>query len=141
MNLLTMEHVTKSYTDRILLDDVGFGINDGDKIGVIGVNGVGKSTFLKLAAGTESCEKGKINTGNQIRICYLPQTPVFQGEESVLEAVTARQDAMARWNMEAEAKTMLNQLGFTDYNEKTGHMSGGQRKRIALVRALSLIHI
>ncbi len=136
MNLLTMEHVTKSYTDRILLDDVGFGINDGDKIGVIGVNGVGKSTFLKLAAGTESCEKGKINTGNQIRICYLPQTPVFQGEESVLEAVTARQDAMARWNMEAEAKTMLNQLGFTDYSEKTGHMSGGQRKRIALVRAL-----
>ena len=136
MNLLTMEHVTKSYTDRILLDDVGFGINDGDKIGVIGVNGAGKSTFLKLAAGTESCEKGKINTGNQIRICYLPQTPVFQGEESVLEAVTARQDAMARWNMEAEAKTMLNQLGFTDYSEKTGHMSGGQRKRIALVRAL-----
>lgn len=136
MNLLTMEHVTKSYTDRILLDDVGFGINDGDKIGVIGVNGVGKSTFLKLAAGTESCEKGKINTGNQIRICYLPQTPVFQGEESVLEAVTARQDTMARWNMEAEAKTMLNQLGFTDYSEKTGHMSGGQRKRIALVRAL-----
>lgn len=136
MNLLTMEHVTKSYTDRILLDDVGFGINDGDKIGVIGVNGAGKSTFLKLAAGTESCEKGKISTGNQIRICYLPQTPVFQGEESVLEAVTARQDTMARWNMEAEAKTMLNQLGFTDYNEKTGHMSGGQRKRIALVRAL-----
>lgn len=136
MNLLTMEHVTKSYTDRILLDDVGFGINDGDKIGVIGVNGAGKSTFLKLAAGTESCEKGKISTGNQIRICYLPQTPVFQGEESVLEAVTARQDAMARWNMEAEAKTMLNQLGFTDYSEKTGHMSGGQRKRIALVRAL-----
>lgn len=137
MNLLTMEHVTKSYTDRILLDDVGFGINEGDKIGVIGVNGMGKSTFLKLAAGTETCENGKISMGNQIRISYLPQTPVFRGEESILEAVIAgREDEIIRWNLEAEAKAMLNQLGFTNYSEKTGHMSGGQRKRIALVRVL-----
>lgn len=137
MNLLTMEHVTKSYTDRILLDDVGFGINEGDKIGVIGVNGMGKSTLLKLAAGRETCEAGKISTGNQIRICYLPQTPVFSEDATILEAVTAgREEEMDRWNMEAEAKAMLNQMGFTDYDEKTGHMSGGQRKRIALVRVL-----
>lgn len=137
MNLLTMEHVTKSYTDRVLLDDVGFGINENEKIGVIGVNGMGKSTLLKVAAGIESCEEGKISMGSHVKICYLPQTPVFEEGTTILRAaLEGNVDELNRWTIEAEAKSMLNQLGFADYNEKVEHMSGGQKKRIALVNVL-----
>lgn len=137
MNLLTMEHITKSYTDRILLDDVGFSINENEKIGVIGINGMGKSTLLKVAAGIESYDSGKISMGNHVKICYLPQTPVFEEGTTVLKAAVAGNvDDLNQWSIEAEAKAMLNQLGFTDYEEKVEHMSGGQKKRIALVNAL-----
>ena len=137
MNLLTMEHITKSYTDRILLDDVGFSINENEKIGVIGINGMGKSTLLKVVAGIEECDSGKISMGNHVKICYLPQTPIFEEGTTVLKAAVAGNvDDINRWSIEAEAKSMLNQLGFTDYDEKVEHMSGGQKKRIALVNAL-----
>lgn len=137
MNLLTMEHITKSYTERILLDDVGFSINENEKIGVIGINGMGKSTLLKVVAGIEECDSGKISMGNHVKICYLPQTPVFEEGTTVLKAAVAGNvDDINRWSIEAEAKAMLNQLGFTDYEEKVEHMSGGQKKRIALVNAL-----
>lgn len=137
MNLLTMEHVSKAYTDRVLLDDVGFGINKNEKIGVIGVNGMGKSTLLKIVAGIEESDAGTINMGNQVKICYLPQTPVFEAGTTILRAATeGNYDELNRWTIEAEAKSMLNQLGFTDYAEKIEHMSGGQKKRVALVRAL-----
>lgn len=137
MNLLTMEHVTKSYTDRVLLDDVGFSINENEKIGVIGVNGMGKSTLLKVAAGIEHYDSGKISMGNHVKICYLPQTPVFEEGTTILKAAVAGNvDELNRWTIEADAKAMLNQLGFTDYEEKVEHMSGGQKKRVALVNAL-----
>ena len=135
MNLLTMEHVSKAYTDRVLLD--GFGINKNEKIGVIGVNGMGKSTLLKIVAGIEESDAGTISMGNQVKICYLPQTPVFEAGTTILRAATeGNYDELNRWTIEAEAKSMLNQLGFTDYDEKIEHMSGGQKKRVALVRAL-----
>lgn len=137
MNLLTMEHIAKAYTDRVLLDDVAFGINENEKIGVIGINGMGKSTLLKIAAGVEECDSGKISMGNSVKICYLPQTPVFGPEETVLQAaVRGITSEVDQWTMEAEAKSMLNQLGFSDYGEKMSHMSGGQKKRVALVNAL-----
>lgn len=137
MNLLTMEHITKSYTDRILLDDVAFSINENEKIGVIGINGMGKSTLLKVAAGIEPCDSGKISMGNHVKICYLPQTPQFDQDATVLSAAVAGNiDEMNQWTVEADAKSMLNQLGFLDYDEKVSHMSGGQKKRIALVNAL-----
>ena len=137
MNLLTMEHITKSYTDRILLEDVGFSINENEKIGVVGINGMGKSTLLKVAAGMEPCDSGKISKGNQVKICYLPQTPVFREGCSVLQAaVEGNMDDLNRWTIEADARSMLNRLGFADYDEKVEHMSGGQKKRIALVNAL-----
>lgn len=137
MNLLTMEHITKSYTDRVLLDDVGFSINENEKIGVIGINGMGKSTLLKVVAGLEECDSGKISMGNHVKICYLPQTPVFEDGTTVLKAAVAgNTDELNRWTVEAEAKSMLNQLGFTDFDEKIEHMSGGQKKRVALVNAL-----
>ena len=137
MNLLTMEHITKSYADRVLLDDVDFGINENEKIGIIGVNGMGKSTLLKLAAGITTCDQGKISMGNQVKICYLPQTPVFEEGMNILQAaVRGREDETNRWTIEADAKAMLNKLGFSDYEEKIEHMSGGQKKRVALVNAL-----
>ncbi len=141
MNLLTMEHITKSYTDRVLLDDVAFSINENEKIGVIGVNGMGKSTLLKLVAGVEECDAGQISMGNHVKISYLPQTPVFKEEATVLSgAIEGYKDGDESlgdlWTLEAEAKSMLNRLGFLDYDEKIVHMSGGQKKRIALVRAL-----
>ena len=116
MNLLTMEHITKSYTDRVLLDDVAFGINENEKIGVIGINGMGKSTLLKIVAGVEEYDSGKLSMGNTVKICYLPQTPVFGEEETVLQAaVRGIISDTDQWTMEAEAKSMLNQLGFSDY--------------------------
>lgn len=137
MNLLTMEHITKSYTDRILLDDVAFSINENEKIGVIGINGMGKSTLLKVSAGIEPYDSGKISMGNHVKICYLPQTPQFDQDATVLSAaVEGNIDEMNQWTVEADAKSMLNQLGFLDYDEKVSHMSGGQKKRIALVNAL-----
>lgn len=137
MNLLTMEHITKSYTDRILLDDVAFSINENEKIGVIGTNGMGKSTLLKLVAEIEPCDAGSISKWNQLKICYLPQTPVFREGITVLQAaIEGNADELNQWSLEADAKSMLNQLGFTNYDERVSHMSGGQRKRVALVRAL-----
>ena len=137
MNLLTMEHVTKAYTDRVLLDDVAFGINENEKIGVIGINGMGKSTLLKIVAGVEEYDSGKLSMGNTVKICYLPQTPVFGEEETVLQAaVRGIISDTDQWTMEAEAKSMLNQLGFSDYEEKMSHMSGGQKKRVVLVNIL-----
>lgn len=137
MNLLTLEHVTKSYTDRVLLNDVAFGINEDEKIGVVGINGMGKSTLLKIVAGIEPFEEGKMSMGNHVKICYLPQTPVFEPGTTVLKAaISGNIDELNQWTIEADAKAMLNQLGFTDYDEKVEHMSGGQKKRIALVNAL-----
>ena len=137
MNLFTMEHITKSYTNRVLLDDVGFGINSNEKIGVVGINGMGKSTLLKVVAGIEPCDDGKISMGNHVKICYLPQSPEFEDGETILQAATAGNiDELNQWTIEADAKSMLNKLGFKDYNEKTDHLSGGQKKRVALVNAL-----
>lgn len=140
MNILTMEHITKSYTDRVLLDDAAFCVDEREKIGVIGINGMGKSTLLKIAAGIEDCDAGKISKGSQAKISYLPQTPVFADGITILEAVLEGNiedaDEQERWGVEAEAKSMLNRLGFTDYHEQIGHMSGGQKKRAALVQVL-----
>ena len=137
MNLLTMEHIIKSYTDRILLNDIGFSISENEKIGVIGINGMGKSTLLKVVAGIEPYDSGKISMRSQVKICYLPQTPVFESGTTVLKAaVEGNIDELNQWTVEADAKAMLNQLGFTEYDEKIEHMSGGQKKRIALVNAL-----
>ena len=104
---------------------------------MIGVNGMGKSTLLKVVAGIEEADAGKISMGNQVKICYLPQTPVFTPGTTILQAaVGGNMEEWNRWTIEADARSMLNQLGFADYEEKVEHMSGGQKKRVALVNAL-----
>ena len=98
---------------------------------------MGKSTLLKVAAGIEPYDEGKISIGNQVKICYLPQTPEFEEGTTVLRAAIADNvNELNQWTIEADARSMLNKLGFYDYDEKVEHMSGGQKKRIALVNAL-----
>lgn len=137
MNLLTAENITKSYTDKILLNGINMGISEGDRIGVIGINGTGKSTLLKIIAGIEEAETGTVTKGNKVGIEYLAQTPEFDGEESVLENVIKGKEAKeSHWNLEGQAVAMLKKLGIQDAGEKMAHLSGGQKKRTALVRTL-----
>ncbi len=137
MNLFTMECVSKSYTDKFLLDKVSFGIQEGDRIGVLGINGTGKSTLLKLIAGLEEPDEGTITMGRNIEIAYLPQTPVFDTNLSILENVIAGKKAKEAYrNIEGEARAMLVKLGIADVEARPDHLSGGQRKRAALVSTL-----
>ena len=93
MNLLTMEHISKSFTDRMLLNDISLGINEGDRIGVIGINGTGKSTLLKIIAGLEEPDSGSITMSRTLKTAYLPQTPTFDADKSILENVVFGQTA------------------------------------------------
>lgn len=111
MNLLTMEQISKSYGERYLFDEADFSINEGEKIGIIGVNGTGKSTLLRILAGREESDSGKVTMGNNLKISYLPQTPVFGKGQTVLEAALAGNTTEDNhWSMEAEAKSMLLEL-------------------------------
>lgn len=137
MNLLTADKISKSFTDKKVLEQVSLGINEQDKIGVIGINGTGKSTLLKILAGIEEPDEGIVTRGRDVRVEYLPQTPEFDDSMSLLANVTKDlQHGNGGWNVEGEAKAMLGKLGITEFEEKPSHLSGGQRKRAALVRTL-----
>lgn len=137
MNLLTAEHIVKAYSERVLLNDVNFSIHRGEKVGVIGTNGMGKSTLLKIIAGIEEADQGEIIKGNKVHIRYLPQTPVFEKNMTVLEAVLKDNiNEINQWSVESEAKTVLQELGLTDYEQKVEELSGGQKKRAALANAV-----
>ena len=137
MNLLTIESMSKQYTERMLFDNVNFSINEGDKIGIIGINGTGKSTLLKIIGGIETPDEGTVVRGNNLTLRYLPQTPVFEENETVIEAVLrGNVKPGEEWSAESDAKAMLTKLGIINFDEKVGILSGGQRKRIALVSAL-----
>lgn len=137
MNLLSAEKISKAYSERKLFDQISLGINEGEKIGVIGINGTGKSTLLKVLAGVEVPDGGRIIMANGIRIEYLPQNPAFEGEATVLEQVFKELSPAAREMGEYEAKTLLTRLGILDFEAKVGKLSGGQRKRVALAAALT----
>ena len=134
--LLSAEHLSIDFGDRRLLEDVNFYLDDGDKTGIIGVNGTGKSTFLKVLVGELSPDKGTVTRNPNVQVSYLPQNPPMEDEATVLEQVFLHFPADFRALNEFEAKTMLNKLGITDYEQKVGTLSGGQRKRVALAAAL-----
>ena len=139
MNLLTMEHIGKSFTDRVLLGDISLGINEGERIGVIGINGTGKSTLLKIIAGLEETDSGTLTKTRGLRIAYLPQTPIFDEGKTILANVTAGLTAEEEYrNITGEAKSMLAKLGIPDSDRMAGSLSGGQKKRAALVHTLLL---
>lgn len=137
MNVLVLENITKAYGERTLFDSVSLGINEGDKIGVIGVNGTGKSTLLKIIAGLIEPDTGTVTKGSSVQIAYLPQTPEFDEDASILAHVLeGKLDGTDDWTTESEAKTILNKLGFSDYDRPARHLSGGEKKRVALARTL-----
>lgn len=137
MNILTIENLTHSYSERKLFDDTSFSLEEGEKVGIIGINGTGKSTLLNIIAGNIVPDEGKVTIANKVIIEMLSQHPSFDDNETVIHYVMTDvpkdEDMFA---VEAEAKAMLQTFGLTDYDELTCHMSGGQRKKIALVRAL-----
>lgn len=135
MNILNIEHVSKIYGDKVIFDDVSFGIHHGDKIGIIGINGTGKTTLLRIIAGIEETDEGQIITQNGLRITYLSQHPEFPKGATILSYVS--EGTLEKgWNPEIEAKTVLNRLGIINHEEEIDHLSGGQKKRVALARTL-----
>lgn len=173
MNILSAQDLSKNYGDKVLLNQVSFGIDSEDRIGLIGVNGTGKSTLLKMIAGVEWPDSGTITLGGRVTVHYLPQEPVFDFDTTVLDGVFQGDAPVMRvlreyeqtlnhlslkpndeslqkqvlrlqnqleeldaWQLEHEAKTILTKLGITDYFAVIGTLSGGQRKRVALARAL-----
>ena len=137
MNVLVLENITKAYGERTLFDSVSLGVNEGDKIGVIGVNGTGKSTLLKIIAGLIEPDAGTVTKGSSIQIAYLPQTPEFDEDASILSHVLeGKLNGADDWTTESEAKTILNKLGFAEYDRPARHLSGGEKKRVALARTL-----
>lgn len=154
MNLINVENITKIYTERKLFEKASFYLQEGEKVGIIGINGTGKSTLLKIIAGAEKPDEGSVTRANHIVVRYLPQNPVFDPEKSVMENVleqavknfemqgnepvkmTEGLHEADHWNLESTAKNMMTRLGITDFSKKAGELSGGQRKRLALVAAL-----
>ena len=134
--LLSAEHLSINFGSRQLLDDVNFYLNEGDKVGVIGINGTGKSTFLKVLSGVTEPDGGTISRNPNVQVSLLPQNPVMEESATVLEQVFLHFPAEFRELNEYEAKAMLNRLGITDFAQKVGTLSGGQRKRVALAAAL-----
>ena len=137
MNLVTIEHLTKSYTERLIFDDTDFFINEGEKIGLIGINGTGKSTLLKIVAGLEEPDKGTVVRGRNLDMRYLPQNPKFTEGDTIIESILRDNEGHPHiWDMESQAKTMLTKVGIYDFDAKVETLSGGQRKRVALVSTL-----
>lgn len=137
MNILNLENVSKAFVSRVLLDGVTVGISDTDKIGVIGVNGTGKSTLLSIAAGALEPDEGQVVKGKSVRISYLSQNPVFDDKKTVLENVAAAISGKdAHWDVTGEVRARLLDFGIPDPDCRPSTLSGGQKKRAALVAAI-----
>ena len=141
MNIINVENITKVYTERELFSKASFYVQEKEKIGIVGINGTGKSTLLKIAAGLEEPDEGTVIRANHVVINFLPQNPEFEGDKSVLDNVmdkiiTTDMDEAHRWSMESEAKSLMMKLGIYDFDQPCGELSGGQKKRLALVAAV-----
>lgn len=137
MNLLTIENLTHSYTERKLFDHTDFSMSKGEKIGLIGINGTGKTTLLKIAAGLEIPDEGTVTKGGQVTIRFLTQNPEFDEDMTALDAVIKNnKNPVNEWSIESQAKSMLNKLEIVDFYQKISELSGGQKKRVALAEVL-----
>ena len=135
MNVLNIEHVSKIFGDKKIFDDISYGIHDGDKIGIIGINGTGKSTLLKIIAGEEETDEGQVITQNGLRITYLPQMPDFP-KGAIVQDYVADGKWQKDWSTQSEARNILNKLGITEHDALVEQLSGGQKKKVALARTL-----
>ncbi|WP_212964910.1 ABC transporter ATP-binding protein [Brevibacillus reuszeri] len=173
MQILTVENLSKGYGEKVLFDNISFHIAEQQRIGLIGVNGTGKSSLLKIIAGLDMADSGKVVHANHFRVEYLPQNPSFEENSSVLDqvfygdspliqllreyeqavadlqnapddekkqarmfSVQTRMDAADAWESNTQAKMILTQLGLHDFSQQVSELSGGQRKRVAMARAL-----
>ena len=136
MILLSAEKISKSYYEKPLLADVSLYLNKSDKVGLIGVNGIGKSTLLNILAGKEMPDEGKISKYSAAKISYLDQNPVFDANLSLIQIVFENLDEETKQTKEYEAKSILGKLGFTDFDINAKKLSGGEKKRVAIARAL-----
>lgn len=134
--LLTAEKISKSYSEKPLLKDVVLGINSGDKIGLIGINGTGKSTLLKMIAGLETPDSGTVTKAGGVRVGYLPQNPLFEEGVTVLQQVMRGVSEQQRESKIYECKAILTKLGISDFDEPVSRLSGGQKKRVSLASTL-----
>ena len=132
MNIINVENITKSYTGRKLFSKASFYVQENEKIGIIGINGTGKSTLLKIIAGIEEPDEGQVVKGKGIELAYLAQTPLYYDNENVLEYVMRGKHA----DSQPKAKEILNKLGITNHGAMMNILSGGQKKRAALARTL-----
>ena len=137
MNILTVEKITKMFGEKKIFDEADFYLEEGDKVGIVGINGTGKSTLLKIIAGLEEADQGQVIRANHVVISYLKQQPDFLEQETVMEYVLreAGKNHMTA-NLESNAKTMMTKLEIKDFNQKMGELSGGQKKRVSLVASL-----
>lgn len=130
MNILNIEHISKIYGEKVIFEDASFGVQEGDKVGIIGINGTGKSTLLKMLAREEVPQTGQIIMQNNVRLAYLPQNPQFPENATILSYI---QDCEAEWKVQSN----LTQLGITEYEKQIAVLSGGQRRKVALAKILA----
>lgn len=138
MNILTADNITKAYGERRLLDGASFFLQEGEKVGIIGINGTGKSTLLKILTGMEEPDEGKVIRAQGMVVRFLPQHPSFRPEDTLIEALLRENGKTEEeaTDLITDAKNMMTRLGITDFNETCGHLSGGQKKRLALISVL-----
>ena len=131
MNIINIEHISKLFGDKLIFDDASFGLQEGDKVGIVGINGTGKSTLLRMAAGEETPDSGRIIRQNNLKMAYLPQTPEFPKDATVLSYALSGDEE--DWQVQSN----LVQLGITEYDAKLDTLSGGQRRKVALAKVLA----
>ncbi|WP_036610743.1 ABC-F family ATP-binding cassette domain-containing protein [Oribacterium sp. P6A1] len=136
-NIITIEHLSKVYTERKIFEDTDFSMLEGEKVALIGINGTGKSTLLRIVAGLEEPDEGSIAKRRNLAVRFLSQTPEFDPEDTIIEAIIHDNEGQQHvWDLEAEAKKFLSKLGEDDFSQKIKNLSGGQKKRVALASTL-----
>ncbi len=130
MNIINIEHIHKIYGEKTVFEDASIGIHEGDKIGIVGINGTGKSTLLKMTAGLENPDDGQVIRQNNLKTAYLPQNPEFPEDATILSYI---QDCEAQWR----AQSNLTKLGIQEYDTRISHLSGGQKRKVALAKVLA----
>lgn len=130
MNIINVEHISKVFGEKTIFEDASVGIQEEDKVGIIGINGTGKTTFLRMITGLESPDEGKIIMQNGLKLAYLPQNPEFPADATILSYI---QDSEDEWKVQSH----LQRLGITDYQARLSHLSGGQRKKVAMAKILA----
>lgn len=136
MSVINVEHISKLYGDKMVLDDLSCSVDEGDKIGIIGINGTGKSTLLRIIAGEEEADEGKIIFSNGLTIGWMGQNPEFDEDSSILKYVCEGKKIEEDYGYESDAKAMLTVLELENFDEKIKNLSGGQKKRAALCKVL-----